>query len=65
MGMHIILDVIPSAVLAAVTALFFGVAISAAMGILRADKSPSHVMFVLPFVGACTLGTAGVMFVQV
>lgn len=60
-----LVDVIPSSVVAAVTALFFGVAISAAMGILQAHKSPSNVLFILPFFAACAVGLAGVLFVVV
>ena len=61
----IFVDVIPSTLMSAITALFFGVAISAAIGILVANKSPSSVLFVVPMFAACAAGTAAVMFVQV
>ncbi len=61
----VLIDVIPSTVMAAVTASFFGVAISAAVGILTAKRSPGDVLFVVPMFAACVCGIAGVMFVQV
>jgi hypothetical protein len=61
----LLIDVIPSTLMAAVTASFFGVAISAAVGILTAKHSPSSVLFVVPMFAACVSGILGVLFVQV
>ncbi len=61
----VLIDVIPSTIMAAVSASFFGVGVSAAFGILLAQRSPASVYFVVPMFAACVAGLAGVLFVQV